>query len=80
MNYLKQLKIPNKQGEFINLEEIATFHVGPGIYAFYHDRGEGTITVTRELDDKVITSLERYWCQIRIMPLNPACLLGSRPR
>ncbi len=58
MNYLKQLKIPNKQGEFINLEEIATFHVGPGIYAFYHDRGERTITVTGELDDKVITSLE----------------------
>ena len=58
MEYLKQLKIPNKQGEFINLEEVATFNVGPGIYAFYHDRGERTITVTGELDDKVITSLE----------------------
>jgi multidrug efflux pump subunit AcrB len=58
MEYLKQLKIPNKQGEFINLEEVATFHVGPGVYAFYHDSGERTITVTGELNDKVITSLE----------------------
>ena len=58
MEYLQQLKIPSKQGEFINLEEVAEFHVGPGIYAFYHDRGERTITVTGALDETIITSLE----------------------
>ncbi len=58
INYLKQLKIPNKQGDLINLEEVSSFDIGPGIYAFYHDDGERTITVAAELDENVTTSLE----------------------
>jgi len=56
--FLKHLKVTNKQGELINLEEVATFTERTGVYALYHEEGEPTITLTGEVDETLITPLE----------------------
>ena len=58
LDYLRQLKISNGQGELLNLEEVATFTTQAGTYAFYHEDGDPTVTIAGEIDENVITSLE----------------------
>ena len=58
LNYLKNLKISNDDGDLINLEEVATFTVQPGVNAIYHEDADPTITVSGDVDESIITSLE----------------------
>ncbi|GAK56459.1 acriflavin resistance protein [Candidatus Vecturithrix granuli] len=58
LDYLKTLKISNDQGELINLEEVADFTMQPGVYAFYHEDADPTVTITGEIDENVTTSIE----------------------
>jgi multidrug efflux pump subunit AcrB len=58
ITYLKQLKIKNKNGKFINLEEVADFDVESGLYAWFHDGGERTFTITGSIAEDQITPLE----------------------
>ncbi len=58
LDYLKQIKITNRQGQLINLEEVANFTTRPGVYAVYHENGEPTITITGEVNETIITPLE----------------------
>jgi multidrug efflux pump subunit AcrB len=46
---LEELIIPNRQGRFIRLEEIADFTVEPGPSNFYHFDNERTIAVTADV-------------------------------
>ena len=57
--YLGKLKIPNRQGRLIPLEDVAEFHVGPGPSSFFHYEGERAVTITADLaEGSTITPLE----------------------
>ncbi len=56
--YLRNLSIPNQQGRLIKLGSIASLETSPGILAFRHFNGERTTTITADIDQDVITSLE----------------------
>jgi multidrug efflux pump subunit AcrB len=45
LDYLRQLRIPNRQGELVALDEVASLDIGPGTAVFHHYEGERSITV-----------------------------------
>jgi multidrug efflux pump subunit AcrB len=55
---LKNLSIPNNQGRLVKLGAVAKLHTGQGLLAFRHYNGERTTTITADLDQDIITSLE----------------------
>jgi multidrug efflux pump subunit AcrB len=58
LDYLKNLKIANTEGELINLGEVAKFNIQSALYAIYHEDGDATTTITGDIDETVITALE----------------------
>ena len=54
---LGNLVIPNRDGRFVKLQEVADFHVDAGPSNFYHYDNERTITVTANIDKEKTTSL-----------------------
>jgi len=54
---LGKLIIPNRNGRFIELQEVADFHVDDGPSNLYHYDNERTITVTANIDKEKTTSL-----------------------
>jgi multidrug efflux pump subunit AcrB len=58
LEYLKQLRIPNRQGELIALDEVAALEIEPGASVFHHYEGERTITITGDVFQDTITPLE----------------------
>ena len=48
--------IPNAQGRLIELGSVGRVEVGPGPSSFHHYEGERTITVTADVDQKVVTA------------------------
>ncbi len=58
VNYLKGLRIPNRQGELIALDEIASLEIGPGTSTFHHYEGERTVSIEGFVDQEKITPLE----------------------
>jgi multidrug efflux pump subunit AcrB len=58
MEYLMQLRIPNRQGRLIPLGEVAQLVERPGPSDYRHHDGERTITVQASVDNAVITPLE----------------------
>jgi multidrug efflux pump subunit AcrB len=58
LNSFHQIKITNRQGVSINLDEVVDFELHAGLYAIYHEDGEPTTTVTGDVDEDIITPLE----------------------
>ncbi len=58
IEYIKRLRIPNRQGELIALDEIATLDIGPGASVFHHYDGERVISVTGDVDQARTTPIE----------------------
>lgn len=58
IDYVKQVKIPNKQGEFIGLGEVSSLEIRPGISALYHDDRERAIAILGKVDTDVTTPLK----------------------
>jgi multidrug efflux pump subunit AcrB len=58
MEYLMQLRIPNRQGRLIPLGEVARLVERPGPSDYRHHDGERTITVQASVDNAIITPLE----------------------
>jgi multidrug efflux pump subunit AcrB len=58
MEYLMQLRIPNRQGRLIPLGEVARLVERPGPSDYRHHDGERTITVQASVENAVITPLE----------------------
>jgi multidrug efflux pump subunit AcrB len=58
LDYLKQLRIPNLNGELIALDEVAKLSIGPGPAVFYHYDGERAITVDASVLRYKTTPLE----------------------
>jgi multidrug efflux pump subunit AcrB len=58
VEYLKQLRIPNQQGELIALGEIASLHIGPGISVFRHYNGERAVTIEGDVSQGMTTPVE----------------------
>jgi multidrug efflux pump subunit AcrB len=56
--YLLGLSIPNRQGRLIKLKSVCELETRPGLLAFRHSNGERTTTITADVDQDVITSLE----------------------
>jgi multidrug efflux pump subunit AcrB len=56
INSLKNLLIPNDKGRLIRLNDIATLSSTDGSPNFTHFNGKRTITITGDIDKKVITS------------------------
>jgi multidrug efflux pump subunit AcrB len=54
---LGKLIIPNREGRFIELQEVADFRVDAGPSNLYHYDNERTITVTANIDKEKTTSL-----------------------
>ncbi|MFC1566843.1 efflux RND transporter permease subunit [bacterium] len=54
---LKNLKIPNNQNRLISLEKVAIFKQTQGIKNFNHRDGKRVLTITANIDDKKITSV-----------------------
>ena len=54
---LGNLVIPNNDGRFVKLQEVADFHVDAGPSNFYHYDNERTITVSANIDKEKTTSL-----------------------
>ena len=54
---LGNLVIPNRDGRFVKLQEVADFHIDAGPSNFYHYDNERTITVTANIDIETTTSL-----------------------
>ena len=54
---LGNLVIPNREGRFVKLQEVADFHIDAGPSNFYHYDNERTITVTANIDKEKTTSL-----------------------
>ncbi len=57
IQYLRQLRIPNVQGELIALDEIASLNIGPGTSLFNHYDGERATMITGDISQDVTTSL-----------------------
>ncbi|MCP4400779.1 MAG: efflux RND transporter permease subunit [bacterium] len=56
LGYLKQLRIPNRRGELIALDEVASLDVGKGISKYRHEAGERAVKVTGAVfQDKTTT-------------------------
>jgi multidrug efflux pump subunit AcrB len=56
MDYLKRLRFPNRRGELIALDEIASLEIEPGIAVYRHYDGERSITITGDVfQDKTTT-------------------------
>jgi len=56
LEFLRQLRIPNRQGELIALDEVASLEIGPGIAVYRHYGGERAITITGDVfQDKTTT-------------------------
>ena len=49
LDYLRQLRIPNRSGELIALDEIAKFDIGPGTAVIHHYEGERSVTIDAEV-------------------------------
>ena len=58
LDYLRQLKIPNRQGELIALDEIASLSIGPGISVFKHYDGERSIRIEGDVDQAITTPVK----------------------
>lgn len=58
LEHLKMLKIPDAQGNLIDLGKIARFYTKPGIFAIYHENGEETVTIAADIDEDQITAIE----------------------
>jgi len=58
VDYLKRLRIPNRQGELIALDEVASLEIGPGTSTFRHYEGERTITIEGFVDQEKTTPLK----------------------
>jgi multidrug efflux pump subunit AcrB len=56
--FLHSLSIPNRQGRLIKLGTVANLRTGQGLLAFRHYNGERTTTITADIDQDVVTSLE----------------------
>ena len=54
---LGKLIIPNRNGRFVELQEVADFKVDAGPSNFYHYNNERTITVTANIEKEKTTSL-----------------------
>ena len=54
---LGNLVMPNRDGRFVKLHEVADFHVDPGPSNFYHYDNERTITVSANIDKEQTTPL-----------------------
>ena len=54
---LGKLIIPNRYGRFVELQEVASFHMAPGPSNLHHYDNERTITVTANIDKEKTTSL-----------------------
>lgn len=55
---LGNLVIPNRDGRFVKLQEVADFRIDAGPSNFYHYDNERTITVTANIDIEKTTSLQ----------------------
>ncbi|MCK5685204.1 efflux RND transporter permease subunit, partial [bacterium] len=55
---LKLLKVPDSKGNLIDLGEIADFSIRPGVYAIYHENGESAVTISADINQKMVTSIE----------------------
>jgi Cu/Ag efflux pump CusA len=40
LEYLRQLRVPNRQGKLVALDEVASLDIGPGTAVFHHYEGE----------------------------------------
>jgi multidrug efflux pump subunit AcrB len=58
VRYLQNLSIPNRQGRLIKLGSVASLETRQGPLAFRHFNGDRTTTITADIDQDVITSLE----------------------
>lgn len=57
LDYLRQLRIPNRQGELIGLEEVASLDVAPGPSALFHYEGERMVIITATVQPDVTTPM-----------------------
>ncbi len=58
LDYLRQLRIPNRQGEMIALDEVASLDVGPGISVLKHYEGERAIRIEGDVDQDITTPVK----------------------
>jgi multidrug efflux pump subunit AcrB len=58
VDYLKRLRIPNRQGELIALDEVASLEIGPGTLSFRHYEGERTITIEGFVNQDMTTPVK----------------------
>lgn len=58
VDYLKNLVIPNQQGRLIKLSAVAGLEISPGPLGFRHFDGERVTTITADLDQDIVTSVE----------------------
>ncbi len=55
---LGDLILPNQQGRFVKLGEVASFETQPGPSNIYHFDNERAITITADVDKEIITPLQ----------------------
>ncbi|UCH10791.1 MAG: efflux RND transporter permease subunit [Fidelibacterota bacterium] len=58
LDYLTELRIPNREGRLIPLREVAILQIGPGQADFRHFDGERTVTVEADVDQAITTPVE----------------------
>jgi multidrug efflux pump subunit AcrB len=58
LDSLADLVVPNPDGRFIRLEEVAEFRLEPGPSNIYHFDNDRAITITGDVDKKVTTPLK----------------------
>ncbi|UCC44847.1 MAG: efflux RND transporter permease subunit, partial [Candidatus Zixiibacteriota bacterium] len=68
--YLGQLKVPNKQGRLIPLNQVAGFETGPGPSKYFHWDGERTVTITADLATGGMTPLQATLATVDNFDLN----------
>ncbi|MFC1481679.1 efflux RND transporter permease subunit [Candidatus Neomarinimicrobiota bacterium] len=57
LDYLNELKIPNREGRLIPLGDVAALVTGPGASDFRHYNSDRTVTVNADVDQNIITAL-----------------------